>query len=56
MTYTPTPQIEEGGQKKMIVSDWETQNIMSDILKELKKMNIQLNIVTDNEVKNQEVT
>ena len=56
MTYTPTPQIEEGGQKKMIVSDWETQNIMSDILKELKKMNIQLNIVTDNEVKNQEIT
>jgi len=56
MTYVPTPQTEEGGQKKMIVSDWELQILMTDVLKELKKMNIQLNIITDENIKNDEIT
>jgi hypothetical protein len=45
----------EGNIQKMNVID-ETQNgLLKDILKELKKMNIHMQIITDNEIKNMEV-
>jgi len=55
MTYMPQPQKIEGGQPQSVVSDDAAQQILEDILKELKKMNIQLTLLTDNRVTDQEI-
>jgi len=55
MTYIPQPQQTEGGQAKVVVSDGDSQQVLLDILKELKKMNIQLTLLTDNRVTDQEI-
>lgn len=52
---TDAPTKVEGGQTEVIVSDDNMQQLQGDSLKELKKMNIQLQIMTDNEVTNKEV-
>ena len=55
MTYTPTPQKVEGGQRETVVSDDNVQNLLSAVLKELKKMNIHLMILTDNIITDEEI-
>jgi len=55
MSYQPTPQKVEGGQREAIVSDDNVQQLLNAILKELKKMNIQLELLSDNRVTNQEI-
>ena len=48
MAYQPNPIKTEGGQKETIVSDDNVQSTLRKILKELKIMNIQLSMITDN--------
>ena len=55
MAYKPQPIKTEGGQKQAVVADEDTQQLLKDILKELKKMNFQLMILTDNEKTNAEI-
>ena len=55
MTYQPIPQKTEGGQRESIVSDDSVQQLLSDILKELKKMNIHLQFLTGENITNQEI-
>jgi len=55
MSYTPTPQATEGNRPQAITSDQNTQQTLESILKELKKMNFQLSLITDNIITNQEV-
>ena len=55
MTYKPHPTKTEGGIQEALVSDDDAQSLMSQILKELKKMNIHLELITGEEVKNTEV-
>lgn len=54
MTYQPTPQKTEGGQREAIVSDDNSQIILEQILKELKKMNIHLQLMTGENITNKE--
>ena len=53
--YQPIPISEEGTQKKAVVSEDNVQSLLTDILKELKKMNIHLELITDNQVENTEI-
>ena len=55
MAYKPTSQKVESGQIEAIVSDDNVQQLLNAILKELKKMNIQLELLSDNRVTNQEI-
>ena len=55
MAYQPQPQQTEGDKKEAVVSDDNTQEILGEILKQLKIMNIHLSILTDTEIEKQEV-
>ena len=55
MTYQPQPQKTEGGQREVITSDDNVQQLLMQILKELKKMNLHLQLLTDNEITDQEI-
>lgn len=55
IVYSNVPTVIEGGQQEAIVSDWDAQQLLNDMLKELKKMNIHMSLVTDNDIKNTEV-
>ena len=56
MTYTPNPQQTAGGITRVVTSDDDIQQLLNSILKELKKMNVHLEIVTDNRITNQEIS
>ena len=55
MSYFKNPEKVEGGQREVITSDDNTQEILSEILKELKKMNIHLSLITDESVTKEEI-
>ena len=46
---------EEGGVKKMNVTDSNQEQLLTDILKELKKMNLHMSLMDDTVLTNQEV-
>jgi len=50
MTYIPLPQDVEGGQTKVLTTDSGVKELLLEVIKELKIMNIQLNILTDTEI------
>ena len=55
MTYIPQPIEREGNQDKIMVSDNNARQLLTDVLKELKKMNIQMEILSDNRITDQEL-
>jgi len=55
MTYVTTPSKTEGGQREVITSDDNTQQLLNNILKELVKMNVYLAMICEEEVKNEEI-
>ena len=55
MSYFSQPQKEEGGQRQTVVSDDRLADLLNDILLELKKITLQLAILTDIPVTNEEV-
>ena len=55
MAYQPTQTKTEGGQKEVRVGDDDLKDIMSSILTELKKLNLQLEIMTEEKIENSEV-
>jgi len=55
MSFTPNPQRIEGGQPETVVGDEDVRGLLVKILQELKKMNIHLEILTDNNVKDTEI-
>ena len=46
---------EEGGVKKMNVTNVNQEQLLGDILKELKKLNFHMSLMTDTTISNQEV-
>ena len=48
MTYIAIPKQTKGSKKEVITADNDTQQLLSEILAELKKLNLQLAIITDN--------
>jgi len=55
MSYNPNPQRIEGGQPETVVGDEDVRGLLVKILKELKKMNFHLEILTDTSIKNTEI-
>ena len=61
ITPTPVSDVEsgdiatEGAIDKQLVQDNNSEQILTDILKELKKMNLHLSIINDDVIKNTEV-
>ena len=55
MTYIPLPQNTEGDKTKIVVSDDIQEQLLNDVLKELKKMNIHLTSISDNKISDQEI-
>ena len=55
MSHITQPTVTEGGQKETRTSDDNVQELLTKILKELKKMNLHLSMMTDTNIGNQEV-
>ena len=55
MSYFGFPQGVFGNSKRVVVVDPELVNTMGKILKELKKMNVQLATMTDNIIENRDL-
>jgi len=55
MTYLKNPEKVEGGQREVITSDDNTQDLLEQILKELKKLNLHLSLLTDENITNKEI-
>ena len=55
MTYIPQTIQIEGGQIKTVVTDGESQQLLTDVIKELQKMNIHLSLLSDNRITDQEI-
>lgn len=55
MAYKPTPTKTEGGQKKAVVSDDKVEQLLTEILVEMRKINTQLASMTDNVVSGDEL-
>ena len=51
MTYVPHPLKTEGGQDKVWVADENVRQVLLRILKEIRIMNIHLEAMTDEEIK-----
>ena len=55
MTYIPNPQQISGGQTRTVVTDDAVQEILGNMLKELKKMNLKLDVISDMNITDQEI-
>ncbi len=55
MSYFSNPQKTEGNERQVVVSDEDIAQLLGCILEELKIMNIQLALLTDNEVTKEEL-
>lgn len=55
MSFFSMPKKEKGGQRQTVVSDEDTLDLLHKILKELKKINLQLAVITNNHVTNEEI-
>ena len=50
MAYQSSPKVTQGNETKAVVTDNDVQNILYKILSELKKMNLYLSLITDNQI------
>lgn len=51
MAYIPNPTITQGGVAKVNSTDTTTADLLRDVLLELRKMNIHMQLITDEEIK-----
>ena len=55
MSYQPNPVTEEGSTQKVLVDDPHTQNILEQMLIELKKIQYHLSVATDDDLSGEEI-
>ena len=55
IAYQSTNQIIESGISKTIVSDFDSTFLLERLLKEMKKMNLHLLSITDEEITNEDI-
>jgi len=56
IVYQTSPVVTDGGQQEVIVSDWDTQNLLEKILIELRIANLHNDIMSDNTFSDSDVT
>ena len=55
MSHVSSPKTNAGGRSQVASSDSESQDLLRDILLELRKMNIYLSAVTDIQIENDDI-
>ena len=55
IVYQTSPVVIEGSQPKAMVSDMGSQQLLTDLVKEMKKMNLHMSLITDDDIENTEV-
>ena len=55
MSYISIPRKTEGNRQQAVTSDQNTEQMLESILKELKKMNFHLSLMTDNIITNEKI-
>ena len=50
MAYQPTPTVKKGGRKRAVTADNDVQELLKEVLRELKIINVQLQEVTGSAV------
>ena len=55
MSYFKNPEKVEGGQRKVEIRDDNTQELLEKILQELMKINMHLAILSDNDIRDEEI-
>ncbi len=55
MTYKPHPTVIEGIDDKVQTRDENARSLLARMLKELKKINLHLSLMTDEEIDNKEI-
>ena len=55
IVYSNIPTVIEGGQQEAIVSDWDAQGLLTNMLKELKVLNLHMMVMTDISIDNEEI-
>ena len=55
MSFFKNPEKVEGGQRKVEIVDRNVEDILDQILKELKKLNMHLSFVTDENIENTDI-
>ena len=55
MTYKPVPITIEGNKKQVDISDDDAIQLLTEILKELKIMNLHLSLMTDINIQKQDI-
>lgn len=55
MSFISSPKKEEGGERQLVVSDEDLACLLDKILTELKKLNLQMAIITDTHVTDEEI-
>jgi len=50
IVYQTSPVVIEGGQSKVIVTDLGSEQLLSDLLKEMQKMNLHMALINDVEL------
>lgn len=54
-TWQQGPEKEEGGQREVWVADEDVKSLLNRLLKEVKIMNMHLEIITDNEISKEDI-
>jgi len=55
IVYSNIPTIEDGGQDRAIVSDWNAEELLENILRELKTLNFHMMKMTDLTIDSEEM-
>lgn len=55
MSYFSTPKKTESGERQVVVSDEDIAELLEKVLKELKKLNLNLALLTDVNVTDEEI-
>ena len=56
MSYQPTPTQTTGGQKRVWTTEDEVRQLLRSVVTELRKLNLQLATITDQEIGDEDLT
>ena len=56
MTFIPQPLREDGGQKKVWITEPDIVELLQEILIEMKKLNLHMSIMTDEKISEGDIT
>lgn len=55
MAYQPIPNKEQGGQKEVWVADEVVRSLLQELIVEVRKLNIHLELINDEQIKEEDI-